>query len=49
VVAAGRGHREQNIGEQQPCYSFIKLDSRELVSICYEDDSEEDTGEVRML
>jgi hypothetical protein len=44
AVVAGRGHREQNIGEWLPCYSFITLDITELDSICYEDDSEEDTS-----
>jgi hypothetical protein len=44
AAAADRGHREQNIGEWQPCYSFTTLDS-----VCYEDDSEEDTRGVRTL
>jgi hypothetical protein len=44
AVAAGREHREQNIGERKPCYSFITLDS-----VCYEDDAEEDTTGVRTL
>jgi hypothetical protein len=49
AVAAGTGHREQNIGEWQPCYSFITLDSIEPDNVCYEDDSEEDTRGVRTL
>jgi hypothetical protein len=44
AVAAGRGHREQNTGERQPCFSFITLDS-----VCYRDDTEEDTRGVRTL
>jgi hypothetical protein len=49
AVIAGRGHREQSSGERQPCYSFITLDGIELDSVCYEDDSEEDTRGVRTL
>jgi hypothetical protein len=49
VVAAGRVDREQNIGEWQPCYSYITLDSIQLDSICYDDDSEENTRRVRTL